>query len=135
MNTTEKGERAITWIAELLTGTYKQTKEELGGPKKGFCCLGVANYVCSLRETDTGSLSNTYDLIGLLDEGGNPASWGVYSSLVGWNDDEDLTLQQIGEILANDPHLYFTEDVADYIEAHLEDELMDYIEEGLIQYA
>lgn len=123
---TQRGELAIMWIAELLTGTYKQNKGSLGDVDKGFCCLGVANYVCDLRETNVDGLVHTRSEIGLRHDTGLSSGLGSFKkSLVTLNDVHDITLDKIGEVLAQYPHNYFEEEVAEYIEEHIEDELLD----------
>lgn len=44
-------ENAKKWNKALMSGEYKQSKYELGGPSCGYCCLGVA---CAVYEKETG---------------------------------------------------------------------------------
>lgn len=33
------------WLAALRSGEYKQSQQELGTPERGFCCLGLLQYI------------------------------------------------------------------------------------------
>lgn len=58
------------WITALRSGEFKQGETFLYTPEKDtYCCLGVANKICELKETNSCGLTGTYRKIGLSNEG------------------------------------------------------------------
>lgn len=114
-----KGERALEWIEELISGTYKQKRYELGSPSSGFCCLGVANYLCGspINRTEGLLVDGVHNRVGLLSALGRSHSHSS-ATLASLNDVYGHSLVAIGEMLLEYPHLYFEKDVAKYIKEH-----------------
>lgn len=86
------------WLKALRSGKFRQGKGALkieaknqGHPK--YCCLGVANEVCKLGETDpeNATLVHTYKKLGLRTSGGEPKGEHTYSWRLTELNDEGLT--------------------------------------------
>jgi hypothetical protein len=62
------------WLAALESGEWKQCREALrrvaDDGSESYCCLGVANLVCGLSETNPDNLANTYRQLALYSRNG-----------------------------------------------------------------
>jgi hypothetical protein len=120
-------DEAKAWIEALLSGEFKQTKEQLYcSQEDAYCCLGVA---CEISEDvnrdvddpekywyeseyETTQLPYAFRwVIGLASETGSPRSIGNlqtnFDSLVRLNDEEDYTFGDIANHLLKFPEVYF----------------------------
>ncbi len=118
------------WLEALESDIYPQTYNYLM-TAGGFCCLGVADVVCDLKEPYTQTLHETFNEVGLQDEDGTAtltdelrafmkmkrpgihADHGEVSkiSLTRLNDRYAFTFAEIAETLRKFPELFFTRPV------------------------
>lgn len=120
------------WLQALESGGYKQgtpgkLREDRGGKGRAryaYCCLGVADRVCKLGETDDLLLVKTFNRIGLHNASGAPHH-GIAKSLLkelysltmlndGGGSSAQFprhTFKQIAAILRANPTAYFSKSV------------------------
>jgi hypothetical protein len=118
------GPQQTKFLEALESGLYLQGKGELHVLQEsgimGHCCLGVADIVCDLKETEQTTLHNTYEKLGLYSRSGDP-SYGresikpsrKYYMLTEYNDGAfglpARTHKEIAALIRKDPSIYFKE--------------------------
>jgi hypothetical protein len=111
----ELGPLQTKWLDALESGEYEQTFKGALQDGDGYCCLGVANAVCELKESNEFSLETTYDKLGLHDEVGTfvtvPATKFDYSYLTGMNDVGRFSFEKIAGFIRANPEKVFTRSV------------------------
>lgn len=110
------GPKQKQWIKALKSGKYKQCKSELCNGV-GYCCLGVANEIFGLKETNDQSLENTYEKLGLYNDIGEldtsykfPRGGTIYLDLAQMNDN-NVGFKKIAEFIEKNPELVFNKSV------------------------
>ena len=90
----------IKWVEALRSGNFIQGRGRLCVGDR-YCCLGVANEVCNLQEGSDIALHTTNALMGLRNQSGNFETpiLDEYTSLIGLNDDFELTFPQIANFI------------------------------------
>jgi hypothetical protein len=111
------GPKQKKWLKALKSGEYKQCKATLCNGNGGYCCLGVANEVLSLGESETEILNNTYEDLGLhsaygdIDDGYKfPRGKKTYFELTDMNDN-GITHAKIAEFIEQNPEKVFTKSI------------------------
>lgn len=78
-----------------------------------YCCLGVANVVCGLKEENEIFLDNTYEKLGLRSRYGSFHKdifirTDKYISLLQMNDEGKLTFKEIADFIEQNPEVVFS---------------------------
>lgn len=112
---TQQKKNRKAWTTALRSGEYKQGKGNL--EKDGaFCCLGVLCKLSGIERKDWGNGTISYggdtagareaarEWIGLSTESGNfEDAEGNPNDLIGLNDTQGWTFQQIAELIDSEP--------------------------------
>jgi hypothetical protein len=116
MSNFQLGPLQTKWLEALESGEYKQQTDNVLRNLSGFCCLGVANEVCELGESDRGYLIHTYSYIGLRDEEGtfelpveDRSTYIGRRSLTTMNDSGMFTFKEIAKYIRENPENVFVE--------------------------
>lgn len=112
------GPKQKKWIKALKSGKYKQSKNTLYNKETaGYCCLGVANEVCDLKEKSDSTLLNAYKKLGLNDDDGEivdgykfPRGKKKYRYLTDMND-KGVSFSKIAEFIESHPEKVFTRSI------------------------
>ena len=113
------GPKQRVWIKALKSKKYKQGKLTLHRKKNdSYCCLGVANKVCKLGESENSDvLDDRFGDLGLVNNCGEiiggfkfPRGNRHYSYLTAMND-SGVTFNKIAEFIETNPELVFTKNV------------------------
>lgn len=130
------GPKQLQWVEALESGKYKQGQnklKDLSLTAPTYCCLGVACEALNLVETAHYDLCNTYQQLALHTSGGYIADEyqktleefinheilrrekvtleESFRSLVGLNDNLDLSFTEIAQIIRFAPKAFFTKPV------------------------
>lgn len=99
-------ENAKKWVAALRSGQYKQCKNRLTHAGR-YCCLGVA---CAISPLDRKKWVHDYtlpwqvmDWLGIINSQGEFGSVVEGKALTVLNDDDDLSFEEIADIIESEP--------------------------------
>ena len=119
-------QNAITWINTLLTTNAKQDKCRLGGPRTGFCCLGLGCYTLGIKYNTSDVASMQFkDAVGLKQVEGQINYNGLdekesQEALSYLNDHLNKSFVEIAHIILQNPDKYFYAQVAQGLKAHFQ---------------
>lgn len=114
------GPKQKKWLKALRSGKYEQGESQLRTYLEGggvaYCCLGVADEVCSMNERSSDILKWTYYQLGLRTEKGmfkgltlTGPNGHESESLVEANDDGRCSFLEIASFIEKNPEAVFTE--------------------------
>lgn len=115
----ELGPLQQKWIIALKSEEYKQGGGLLyRASNDSYCCLGVANKSCDLKETNPYALMCTWDKLGLRDASGsfkysvNFNDGNKFETLIGMNDAVfKKSFKEIADFIERNPELIFTKSI------------------------
>jgi hypothetical protein len=113
----ELGPMQQKFVDALRSGEYTQGRLQLYNKNSdSYCCLGVANVVCDLKESSDIFLDNTYEQLGLRNRYGSLhkdiyVNTLKYVSLLEMNDTGQMSFKDIANFIEGNPELVFTRSV------------------------
>lgn len=107
----ELGPLQKTWIKALRSEEYQQGSGRLYNEiTDTYCCLGVANKACNLKETNDACLLDTFSKLGLTSYSGHISeNYTRHTLLTTMNDSGDFTFNDIADFIEQNPELIFNE--------------------------
>ena len=113
----ELGPMQQKFVDALRSEKYIQGRLQLYSEySDSYCCLGVANVVCELKENSEIFLDNTYEKLGLRNRYGSfDKPYFIhttpYVSLLEMNDNGKMSFKDIANFIEENPELVFTRSV------------------------
>ena len=110
--------RIQKWVNALESGEFKKGRRKLHIENNGkdyYCCLGVANKVCGLKETNDGVLMRSRLKLGLSEVNGEYVTKYDWQSLTRNNDERDFSLRDNAKVIRSNPKGLFIDEVAQYL--------------------